>query len=170
MLPVEQHSVMSMEIKYGIDRKEFSVATINSLDGLSGYLEPEWGNIPEGETVDSFTSFYLDGTIINANLTTTSEWVRTFAYIVAEIRSDYGFITKYGHDEFEDRIYVLSIGKEIGINANVKGKYEIADLTDYVLWAAAPVNPKTVTIRLLAYPNSSMVGEPKVLHILNDTI
>jgi hypothetical protein len=159
-----------MEVKYGIDRKEFSVTTLNSLDGLYGYLEPEWGDIPEGETVDSFTPFYLDGTKLYANLTTTSEWVRTFAYIVAEIQSDYGFITRWGYDEFEDRINVLSIGKEIGINANVKGKYEIADLNDYVLWAATPANPKTITLRLLAYPNSSMAGDPKVLHILNDTI
>ncbi len=167
--PVFENAVKSMEIKYGIDRKEFSVTTINSLDGLSGYLEPEL-EVVESATVDSFTSFYLDGTKLYANLTTTSEWVRTFAYIVAEIQSDYGFITRWGYDEFEDRIYVLSIGKEIGINANVNDAYEIADLTDYVLWSAESANPKTITIRLLAYPNSSMAGDPKVLQIIKETI
>jgi hypothetical protein len=126
--------------------------------------------MPEGETVDSFTPFYLDGTIIKANLTTTSEWYRTFAYIVAEIQSDYGFITGPDGEEYEDRINVLSLGKEIGINADVRGTYEIADLSGYTIWAAAPANPKTITIRLLAYPNSSMVGDPKVLDVRTETI
>lgn len=170
--PVMEYAVKSMEVKHGIDRKEFSVATINSnsLDGLSGYLEPEWGDMPEGETVDSFTPFYLDGTIIKANLTTTSEWAKTLAYIVVEVSSYSGFITGPDGEEYEDRIYVLSLGKEIGINADVRGTYEIADLSGYTIWAAAPANPKTITIRLLAYPNSSMVGDPKVLDVRTETI
>lgn len=169
MLPVDQRSVKSMEIKYGIDRKEFSVATSEPLDGLYGYLSPEW-SISEGSTVNSFTPFYLDGTKLYANLTTTSEWRRTFAYIAVEISSDYGFITGPDGEEYEDRIYVLSLGKEIGINADVNGTYEIADLSGYTLWAAAPANPKTITIRLLAYQNSSMVGDPKVLDVRKETI
>lgn len=167
--PVDQYPVKSMEIKYGIDRKEFSVATSEPLDGLYGYLSPEW-RISEGSTVNSFTPFYLDGTKLYANLTTTSEWRRTFAYIAVEIWSDYGFITGEDGDDPENRINVLTVGKEIRINANVNGSYEIADLSGYTIWAAAPADPKTITIRLLAYQNSSMVGDPKVLDVRKETI
>ncbi len=169
MLPVDQRSVKSMEIKYGIDRKEFSVATSEALDGLYGYLSPEW-SISEGSTVNSFTPFYLDGTKLYANLTTTSEWRRTFAYIAVEISSDYGFITGEDGDDPENRIFVLTLGKEIGINANVNDLYEIADLSNYTLWAAENANPKTITLRLLAYPNGSMSGDSKVLQIIKETI
>lgn len=166
-LPVNATSVKSMEVKYGIDRKTLGVVTSDSLAGLSGSLNTTW-NKTAGSPQNSFTPYYLDGTTLRVRLSTTSAWTRTNAYIEAEISSDYGWITEDGSST---RVNVLVVGEYATIGASNGGaNFDIADLSNYVIWAVTNASPKTVTVRLTAYTNSNKSGESKLLGITKVTL